>query len=1195
MFRLERVEISGFKSFYEKVDLAFPGRVTAVVGPNGCGKSNICDAVAWALGEQSARVLRGERMDDVIFNGSSRRRPVGMAEVTLTLSRRGGNGNGNGNGDGEGEEGGEPESLRIGRRVYREGHGEYFLNDKQVRLKDIQDQLLGTGLGVRAYSVIEQGRIDQVLSTKPQDRRRLIEEAAGITRYKMKKRLAETKLEETRGNLLRLSDIISEIERNVSSLKRQASRAARYKEQSAALRVKRAALFRSRHDRLLQAVVDSTRARDQRRDREAEAAAQLARAEAELAQARLTAAEAVAARDQIRDLVSSLESAIERDEALIESNRRAAADLASRREALARDGRDFAEEQERASRELAELDERLERAVAEARARSLDREEADRKASAATAALAGLEQDLERARADALIAAGERVAARNARHEIDLSAERLAASLSRLEAAAGKIAADLAEREEEVRAAEEEHGRLAGEAAAAAASLAALEAELTRVTGALEAAEREHQSARESLGDLEHRAAALAEIAREREVTAGQVRSALSSHGVTARGSLSGRLRPRPGWEEAVDLLLGGDSDALLVEGDAVRALAATEGIPAARLVAADWDGDAGMDAGPGGWGSVLANFADLTAAERAALPPAVFVESLREATERARRSPGTTFVTRARELVRGSLLRVVRTDPAASGLFALTRERERLTEAIEAARARSQAAQAAAEETRGRREKISAEVPARREAERAPAAALSAFLGRLEERRAERDRLRREAQTLGTESSTLTEEAAALAGRRSKVAEEEELCARREAEVRGRGETLAAQMPEARSFSMAATEELAHRRTEAEVAAERRRSLEGSREKLLEMQSTLDRRVNDAREEERRIAERALELSTEEREARERQSSNLAARRERSEDLGRAGAAAEEATGRIARDEESARTRRVELDAAREARFEAEVAQTRVTADLEHLQSEARAEFGVEPSELEAPADATEEALAVLEQEAAELQASIERMGPVNVLAYEEYQQETERLVFLTTQRDDLLRSIAELQESIRKINMTSSERFRNAFAAINENFKGVFSRLFQGGAAEMRLLDENDLLESGDRDRRAPAGQEKPVDPAPVGRREGVDGDRPPDRDLPVQALPFLHPRRGRRAARRGQHRPLHAPPAGHDRGDAVHRHHAQQAHDGDGRRDVRRHHGRARLLEDRLGPVRLSRAGSRIPAWADPDPSS
>src|SRR5260221_9962138 len=283
MLKLKRVEILGFKSFYEKVDLAFPGSVTAVVGPNGCGKSNICDAVAWALGEQSAKILRGERMDDVIFNGSARRRPLGMAEVTLTLTSSGsGNGNGNGNGNGHGEGAPESQDLRIGRRVYREGHGEYFLNDKQVRLKDIQDQLLGTGLGVRAYSVIEQGRIDQVLSTKPQDRRRLIEEAAGITRYKMKKRLAETKLDETRGNLLRISDIIPEIERNSPSLKRQASRAPRYKEKTASVRQKKAALARARHDRLLAGVAEAAGLRDRKRDTEAQAAAPLARAEADL-------------------------------------------------------------------------------------------------------------------------------------------------------------------------------------------------------------------------------------------------------------------------------------------------------------------------------------------------------------------------------------------------------------------------------------------------------------------------------------------------------------------------------------------------------------------------------------------------------------------------------------------------------------------------------------------------------------------------------------------------------------------------------------------------------------------------------------------------------------------------------------------------------------------------------------------------
>jgi chromosome segregation protein len=166
---------------------------------------------------------------------------------------------------------------------------------------------------------------------------------------------------------------------------------------------------------------------------------------------------------------------------------------------------------------------------------------------------------------------------------------------------------------------------------------------------------------------------------------------------------------------------------------------------------------------------------------------------------------------------------------------------------------------------------------------------------------------------------------------------------------------------------------------------------------------------------------------------------------------------------------EESTRTRRAELDAAREARFEAEVAETRVHSDLDHVVAQAKEEFGVAPGELPPPADATEEGLAALEAEALELAAAIERLGPVNVLAYEEYAEESKRQEFLTAQRDDLLRSIEDLQDSIRKINATSSARFLEAFTAINQNFSAMFTRLFQGGAAQMRLLDENDLLESG------------------------------------------------------------------------------------------------------------------------------
>jgi chromosome segregation protein len=279
----------------------------------------------------------------------------------------------------------------------------------------------------------------------------------------------------------------------------------------------------------------------------------------------------------------------------------------------------------------------------------------------------------------------------------------------------------------------------------------------------------------------------------------------------------------------------------------------------------------------------------------------------------------------------------------------------------------------------------------------------------------------------------------------------------------------LSASLSETRSLAMGAAEELAHRRTEAEVAAERRRAMEAARDTLIESQSTLERRLAEASQEQERITTRAAELSQEEAAARERQVTNLAARETKANEHTAAVEAAREAGTRVEEAEARTRTDRASLDAAREERFEAEVTATRVASDLEHLVSQAREELGMAPEMLEAPADASPEALVALEAEVTELMASLERLGPVNVLAFEEHKEMSERLVFLTAQRDDLLKSIAELQESIRKINATSSERFAEAFAAINANFKQMFERLFQGGTAEMKLLDDNDLLETG------------------------------------------------------------------------------------------------------------------------------
>ncbi len=1071
MLRLERVEITGFKSFYEKVDLAFPGRVTAVVGPNGCGKSNICDAVAWALGEQSARVLRGERMDDVIFNGSAKRRPLGMAEVIVTLSSDG-NGNGNGNGNGDGETDPEHGRLRVGRRVFRDGEGEYFLNDKQVRYKDVQDRLLGTGLAVRAYSVIEQGRIDQVLSTKPQDRRRLIEEAAGITRYKAKRKLAEVKLEETRANLLRLSDIVSEVERNCASLKRQASRAARYKEFSEALRGRRAALARVRSDALAASLSGAERLRDERRDAEAAAAAALGQAEAALAAARIVAGEASAERDRIRESLSALESAIARDDERLESNRRATADLSARRAASEREGRDFSGEQNRAAREISELAARLERAVSEARSRSLAREEADRKAAEAAATLTRLEEDLETAREEALRAAAERVAARNARHELDLAAERTAASAARLDESRAKLAREIEEQGTDLAAAVREEGAHRERAEAASGIVRDLTEGVAATLASLAEMDSAREASRASLAGLEERAATLAEAVRAREGSLAAVRAAVRAAGVGEEGTLAERVRPRPGWERALDLLLGADSDALLVKGDWRRAADAVRDLTAARLLRGEWrDRRAGgsVPDGPGGWEVAIANLDLLSAAERAALPQVAFVASLDEALRRSEESPDVTFVTREADVVRGPLLRLAGPPTRAAGTFAIRREGEEISERAEAAREKLAGIEATRADLASGREDAERSLAAAREEERRAQADLSATAARLEERRTAAVRLSREADAAATEREALASESDALAVRRKALAEEENRWERSELETRERAGTLAGALPEARSTATSAGEELAHRRTEAEVAAERRRSLESAVAALEESQRLFERRARAANEEIGQIATRALELATEERETRERREANVVSRDLRASELESASSASDEALHAAETGEETAKNARLLLDSAREGRFEAEVVATRSASDLEHLVAQTREEFGTDPSELEPPADRSEEALAKLENEASELAASIERLGPVNLLAWEEHRTESERLTFLTTQRDDLVRSVAELQDSIRKINATSAERFSHAFAEINANFTETFIRLFRGGTAQMRLLDENDPLESG------------------------------------------------------------------------------------------------------------------------------
>src|SRR6266498_2880322 len=298
--RLESVEIVGFKSFCDKQELSFKGGVTGIVGPNGCGKSNISDAISWVLGEQSVKSLRGSSMEDVIFAGSQSRQPLAMAEVNLKVSGL----NGNSPDD-------SPDCV-VTRRLYRNGESEYLMNGHVCRLRDVHELFMDTGLGSKAYSIIEQGKIGLILSSKPADRRALLEEAAGITKYKARRRQTQLKLEAAQQNLLRVNDIVHEVEKQLESLKRQASKARRYR----AVREEMQAVERVLFGRRFLDLMEQTRTLGERFDAESEreraATVALETEEARMEARRQALYEEEARLEEVRGRLNDLTLAVDR-------------------------------------------------------------------------------------------------------------------------------------------------------------------------------------------------------------------------------------------------------------------------------------------------------------------------------------------------------------------------------------------------------------------------------------------------------------------------------------------------------------------------------------------------------------------------------------------------------------------------------------------------------------------------------------------------------------------------------------------------------------------------------------------------------------------------------------------------------------------------------------------------------------------
>ena len=585
---LERLEISGFKSFSDRSELAFDRGVTAIVGPNGCGKSNVADALTWVLGEQSAKSLRGDKMEDVIFSGSDARKPTGAAEVRLRFGNvivppsllkemgedvhhAGTNGNGNGNGH-------HPETaamieaatreVEVTRRLFRSGESEYLIDGQTCRLKDIHELLMDTGLGAKAYAIIEQGKIGMILSSRPTDRRQLIEEAAGITKYKARRRAAELKLEAAQQNLTRLDDIIYEIDRQRGSMKRQAAKARRYTRLRDEMRRWEKVLFARRY-RTLADAIESARARlNDARTNEAAASARLAEVENELGRIRIELAAADALATEARETVHAHELEINRRQQQIALDAQQAEMLLKRADEL---------EMERQQLESRREPERV--ALAGRRQAAADAAAA-RDAAATLAAAAAddyaraqeaidaLEQDVEGARGD-VYAVLNTITALNAAHEnASAQRERAIAAAARLELEARELGAEIESARSQRQVAAEALGRAQETLDAHRIERTAREFELSSARIEHEWRSRDVRTREQDLAAMNGRLKSLEEIDTHRSGFADAARLVLvSANGkVNQMGALADFIEVEPRYERAVEACLGDLLQHILVE-----------------------------------------------------------------------------------------------------------------------------------------------------------------------------------------------------------------------------------------------------------------------------------------------------------------------------------------------------------------------------------------------------------------------------------------------------------------------------------------------------------------------------------------------------------------------------------------------------------------------------------------------------
>jgi len=1061
---LKSLNVVGFKSFADRTTLEFHPGVTAIVGPNGCGKSNVLDSIRWVLGEQSAKALRGGEMKDVIFSGTETRPPLGMAEVSLTF------------GDCEKELGTAYNEVTITRRVFRDGASEYELNKTPCRLRDIHGMFMDTGIGRSAYSIMEQGKIDQILSSRPEDRRAIFEEAAGITKYKSQKKEALRKLENTEANLVRLADIIREVKRQIGSLQRQAGKARRYQASFDELAALESRFGRRQFDTFsatisaLQTEVDGAREKQNQLD------ADVSGQEEKVSSARSDLAVVEAELLRLREEQAAIRNALERAEQRAVTNRARVEEFTGLRDQARQEIAGTEEKIRVGEEQLAHLNAQVDNF---ARLRSATQRRFDGEQEALhrlTARIGNVEA--ERAEIEAEKFSQERLHQRQEQELAGLELQQRNFQL-RIEALQSEQAS-LSQHHDEAQAA----------VAQQASRLAEAETLLRERREALQQAQQARREAEEKLREadrsrgeigrahhqLQARRDALAQL-EDQHASAPQATQRLLKFEIETKesdlhGTLSTHIAVWAGYEAPLALLLGDAVNALVLKDDGAaqawrEKLAGKEQCAFAPLnIARPMPLPSSARTHASRFLTSQPIVSDLVAA---LLEDAHIVDDLAAGWKLKAAQPQSTIATRGGELITRSGLLLVGQETGAS-LAVLTRQselRQLEAELIESS-AKVAGAQAATdavsvtleektnlvEQARMTVQEAEISVATQRQEERAAQSAAAQIVRQMEDATREMTRLNAQEQVDHERHERLREAMAGAA------------VACQEAEARM--QELQTQLDGLASEEQAQTNTLTESRIELATQTQQCEAWQQQREpvanRLQELRELVGLRTRESREHEQRVVQAREEISSAERERAEKSGALTRVAGE----LDLALTKRSDAQAQIDGQESVLRTLRREHGEIQSARSENEVKLAGQKLFLGNLRERFRRDYQKELEDLPPLTDAATD-WAALETEVAAKRAALDAIGPVNLEAITEYDELEQRYAFLTGQETDLLTAKDQILKAIQEINRTTQKLFAETFEQVAANFQEMFSELFGGGKASLSLMDESDPLECG------------------------------------------------------------------------------------------------------------------------------